>query len=106
MKMLKKLSNYSATLYTKITMSLVALMVSSLSYADDRGGGVDVVEVIWSGSIGKTLGKSGLIWGALVTVSFVVAGFYASIKKDPKEFIPAFIIMAIVSTVTGAVLTR
>lgn len=106
MKLLKKISNYSHQLTTKLTMSLVMFMVSSLSYADDRGGGVDVVEVIWSGSIGKTLGKSGLIWGALVTVTFAVSTFYAAIKKDPKEFIPAFVILAIVSTVTGTVLTR
>lgn len=65
------------------------------------GSNGDIVAELLNGSIGKTLGKGSMLWTVLIAFTFAGAGFYAALKQDPKAFIPAFLIMGIITTVTG-----
>lgn len=82
----------------------ISLMVSSIvSYAAPQGE--DIMKTFLNGTLGKTMGKDGMIWAVLTGASFLVGGFWATVKHDPKAFIPAFFIAAIISTVVGAFIT-
>lgn len=101
--MIKKVSEILSHFKARLSISLLLLMVSNLTHAEDKTG--DIVKTIINGAVGKTLSKDGYVWSLLITITFVVAGFHAAVKKDPKEFISAFVIMAIISTVIGVFLT-
>lgn len=103
MKMIKNLPKFLRNLMTKLSLSVSLLLVSRLTYASEQNG--DIVKTLIGGSLGKTLSKEGAIWTLLTAITFVVGGFYAAIKKDPKEFIPAFIVVGVLSTITGVFLT-
>ncbi|HHF7380164.1 TPA: hypothetical protein ACPSKF_000658 [Legionella anisa] len=106
MNMIKKIA-----IKTKGKASNIALMASMFllstvsSIANATGQSGDIVETLIGGSIGKTLSKDGKVWTVLVAASFLVGGFWAAMKHDPKAFIPAFFVMAIISTITGMFLT-
>lgn len=76
-----------------------SLSVNICSAANANNG--DIVAELLNGSIGKTLGKGSMLWTVLIAFTFAGAGFYAALKQDPKAFIPAFLIMGIITTVTG-----
>lgn len=106
---MKTIKNFTSRIGSQLSKRLVCLslfLLSNLSHASNNSNsGSDIVATILSGSIGKTLGKSGALWTLLIAISFAVGGFYAAIKHDPKAFIPAFIVMCIISTVTGMFLS-
>ena len=103
MKVIKKVSNNLNKLIEKLSLSLWMFLVSSLSYAGDQG--TDIVATLIQGTIGKTLSKDGHLWEFLIAVTFVVGTGWAAVKNDPKAFIPAFIVMGLISTVTGVFLS-
>lgn len=89
----------------KLSLSICLFIGSILSsVANAAGKDGDIMKQLVEGSIGKTLSKDGLLWTVLIAITFAVATFYAAIKNDPKAFIPAFIVMAIITTITGVVL--
>lgn len=82
----------------------LAVLMASLSTGvccAATGSNGDIVAELLNGSIGKTLGKGSMLWTVLIAFTFAGAGFYAALKQDPKAFIPAFLIMGIITTVTG-----
>ena len=81
-------------------VALTASSAANVCFAANGGNG-DIVAELLNGSIGKTLGKGSMLWTVLIALSFAGAGFYAALKQDPKAFIPAFLIMGIITTVTG-----
>lgn len=103
MKMFKNLPGGLRNVSIKPSLTVSLFLLTNFSYAADKSG--DIVKTLIGGSIGLTLSKDGSIWTLLTAITFVVGAFYAAIKKDPKEFIPAFIIMGIISTITGVFLT-
>ncbi len=103
MKPIKNATNKAQQVLRKSALSVSMLVISGLSYATPQDG--DIVKTLIGGSIGKTLSKEGNLWPVLIAVTFAVGGFYAAIKSDPKAFIPAFIVMGLISTVTGVFLT-
>lgn len=97
-KIKNKLSN-------RALMVSMFLLTTASSIANAAGQSGDIVETLIGGSIGKTLSKDGKIWTVLIAGSFLVGAFWAAVKHDPKAFIPAFFVMAIISTITGMFLT-
>ncbi|WP_058512881.1 hypothetical protein [Legionella santicrucis] len=67
--------------------------------------GEDIVKMLVGGSLGKSLGKDGMIWVVLTAVTLLCGAFWAAIKHDPKAFIPAFITAGIISTIVGVFIT-
>lgn len=83
----------------KLAVLISSVSVNVCSAANANNG--DIVAELLNGSIGKTLGKGSMLWTVLIAFTFAGAGFYAALKQDPKAFIPAFLIMGIITTVTG-----
>jgi hypothetical protein len=103
MKMIKNLSKRNKGRLIKGSLGLSLLLASSLSFAVDNNG--DIIQTLIQGSIGKTLSKDGHLWTMLIAVTFAVGGFWAAVKSDPKAFIPAFVVMGLITTVTGVFLS-
>lgn len=89
---------------SKMVFSFSMILFSGFTFAANTQG-EDIVKLLIGGSLGKSIGKDGMIWGVLTVVSFVGAGFWAALKSDPKQFIPAFITAGIISTVVGVFIT-
>lgn len=102
MFLIKKIALKGRDLMNKGVFISSMLVVSGLTYAENNS---DIANTIIQGSVGQTLGKGGKLWVLLTAVTFAVSTFYAASKSDPKAFIPAFIVMALISTVTGTILT-
>lgn len=89
---------------SKLIFSSSMMVFSGLSFAAPSQG-EDIVKQLVGGSLGKSLGKDGMIWVVLTGVSFLSGAFWSAIKHDPKAFIPAFITAGIISTVVGVFIT-
>lgn len=104
MKMISYITTYFKGHASKILLSLSMTLITSLSYATGTSN-EDIMKQILAGSMGKTIGKDGMIWTVLMGFSFLVGSFWAVRKHDPMAFIPAFFIVGIISTIVGIFIT-
>lgn len=83
----------------------VALMTPMVASADGLLENRDLVELLANTALGKTIGKTGMIWGALITVAILVAAGRAAIANDPRKFIPGFIVAGVIAAAVALIIT-
>lgn len=92
------------SILSKFMFGISMMVFSKLTLAANSQG-EDIIKQLVGGSLGKSLGKDGMIWAVLTGVSFLSGAFWAAIKQDPKAFIPTFITAGIISTIVGVFIT-
>ena len=89
----------------KIVSVVAVLMVPVATFANTLMENQDVMSALMDTALGKTIAKSGMIWGVLMTVAILVAAGRAAIANDPRKFIPGFIVVGGIAAAVGFIIT-
>lgn len=84
------------------TATLMAPMAAS---ANSLLENQDITSVLMDTALGKTIGKTGMIWGVLITVAILVAAGRAAIANDPRKFLPGIIVAGGIAAVVGMIIS-
>lgn len=89
----------------KIVSATIILMAPMASFANNLLENQDIIELLMNSALGKTIGKNGMIWGVLMGIALLIAAGKAVFEGDPRKFIPAFVVVAIIAAIVGFVIT-
>lgn len=104
-KTLSSTSRYICKGKKKIVSGAAVLMAPVVTFANTLLENQDVTSVLMDTALGKTIGKSGMIWGVLITVAILVAAGRAAIANDPRKFLPGIIVAGGIAAAVGMIIT-
>lgn len=89
----------------KAAGTTVALMAPMAVFANTLLENQDITSILMDTALGKTIGKTGMIWGVLITVAILVAAGRAAIANDPRKFLPGIIVAGGIAAAVGMIIT-
>lgn len=85
--------------------STVTLMTPMAASANTLLENKDIIAIFMDTALGKTIGKTGMIWTVLIVVALLIASGRAVVANDPRKFIPAFIVAGVIASIVGVIIT-
>ena len=97
--------NFLSKSKVKAMGGATALMAPMAASANSLLENQDITVLFMDSALGKTIGKTGMIWTVLIIVALLIASGKAVIANDPRKFIPAFIVAVIIASIVGLIIT-